>query len=253
MDGQTMFSNEQIPYGKLAKLGISEEKLLTMPENLRNTLMDGKVSPFIQAQIQTENGKVIGLPLKLQMVRDQTGAILLMTYPIRRTIANDMKLNATELERLSHGEVIQKETNESGIRMKKYVQLDRETKSLIQKNVTQVRLTEKLREMEKINDIELGQNQKQAALDGKPIELSIGESKVSVGVDLREPQGFKVFNGDMKEWEKQQKIRYDIANEDFMGYVMTDENRWQYQQVVDKLSHQIKENKEEKQFSGLKR
>ena len=38
-----------------------------------------------------------------------------------------------------------------------------------------------------------------------------------------------------------------------MGYVMTDENRWQYQQVVDKLSHQIKENKEEKQFSGLKR
>jgi hypothetical protein len=187
------------------------------------------------------------------MVRDQTGAILLMTYPIRRTIANDMKLNATELERVSHGEVIQKETNESGIRMKKYVQLDRETKSLMQKNVTQVRLTEKLCEMEKINDIELGQNQKQAALDGKPIELSIGESKVSVGVDLREPQGFKVFNGDMKEWEKQQELRYDIANEGFMGYVMTDENRWQYQQVVDKLSHQIKENKEEKQFCGLKR
>src|SRR5574344_1828373 len=91
MDGQTIFSNEQIPYGKLAKLGISEEKLPSMPENLRNTLMDGKVSPFIQAQIQTENGKVISLPLKLQMVRDQTGAILLMTYPIRRTIASDMK------------------------------------------------------------------------------------------------------------------------------------------------------------------
>ncbi len=99
--------------------------------------------------------------------------------------------------------------------------------------------------MEKINDIELGQNQKQAALDGKPIELSIGESKVSVGVDLREPQGFKVVNGDMKEWEKQQKMRYDIANEGFMGYVMTDENRWQYQQVVEKLSHQEKEEKQE--------
>ena len=42
MDGQTMFSNEQIPYGKLAKLGISEEKLLTMPENLRNTLMGNR-------------------------------------------------------------------------------------------------------------------------------------------------------------------------------------------------------------------
>jgi hypothetical protein len=245
MDGQTMFSSEQIPYGKFAKLGISEEKLRSMPESLRNTLMNGKVSPLIQAQIQTENGKVIGLPLKLQMVRDQTGAILLMAYPIRKTIANDMKMNSAELDRVSRGEVIQKEINENGIRIKKYVQLDRETKSLMQKNITQVGLAEKLREMEKINDIELGQNQKQAALDGKPIELSIGESKVSVGVDLREPQGFKVVNGDMKEWEKQQKMRYDIANEGFMGYVMTDENRWQYQQVVEKLSHQEKEEKQE--------
>jgi hypothetical protein len=245
MDGQTMFSSEQIPYGKFAKLGISEEKLRSMPESLRNTLMNGKVSPLIQAQIQTENGKVIGLPLKLQMVRDQTGAILLMAYPIRKTIANDMKMNSAELDRVSRGEVIQKEINENGIRIKKYVQLDRETKSLMQKNITQVGLAEKLREMEKINDIELGQNQKQAALDGKPIELSIGESKVSVGVDLREPQGFKVVNGDMKEWDKQQKMRYDIANEGFMGYVMTDENRWQYQQVVEKLSHHEKEEKQE--------
>ena len=245
MDGQTMFSSEQIPYGKFAKLGISEEKLRSMPESLRNTLMNGKVSPLIQTRIQTENGKVIGLPLKLQMVRDQAGAILLMAYPIRKTIANDMKMNSAELDRVSRGEVIQKEINENGIRIKKYVQLDRETKSLMQKNITQVGLAEKLREMEKINDIELGQNQKQAALDGKPIELSIGESKVSVGVDLREPQGFKVVNGDMKEWEKQQKMRYDIANEGFMGYVMTDENRWQYQQVVEKLSHQEKEEKQE--------
>jgi hypothetical protein len=245
MDGQTMFSSEQIPYGKFAKLGISEEKLRSMPESLRNTLMNGKVSPLIQAQIQTENGKVIGLPLKLQMVRDQTGAILLMAYPIRKTIANDMKMNSAELDRVSRGEVIQKEINENGIRIKNYVQLDRETKSLMQKSITQVGLAEKLREMEKINDIELGQNQKQAALDGKPIELSIGESKVSVGVDLREPQGYKVVNGDMKEWEKQQKMRYDIANEGFMGYVMTDENRWQYQQVVEKLSHQEKEEKQE--------
>ena len=245
MDGQTMFSSEQIPYGKFAKLGISEEKLRSMPESLRNTLMNGKVSPLIQTRIQTENGKVIGLPLKLQMVRDQAGAILLMAYPIRKTIANDMKMNSAELDRVSRGEVIQKEINENGIRIKKYVQLDRETKSLMQKNITQVGLAEKLREMEKINDIELGQNQKQAALDGKPIELSIGESKVSVGVDLREPQGFKVVNGDMKEWDKQQKMRYDIANEGFMGYVMTDENRWQYQQVVEKLSHQEKEEKQE--------
>ena len=38
----------------------------------------------------------------------------------------------------------------------------------------------------------------------------------------------------MEEWKKQQMIRYDLSHEGFMGYVLTDKNRWEYQQVVDK-------------------
>jgi hypothetical protein len=52
------------------------------------------------------------------------------------------------------------------------------------------------------------------------------------------------------------KIRYDHEHEGFMGYVMTDENRWEYQKVVDRLSHQENhqhsKKKEEKKSSGLK-
>ena len=33
------------------------------------------------------------------------------------------------------------------------------------------------------------------------------------------------------------KIKYDIANDGFMGYVLTDQNRWEYKQVVNKLQH----------------
>ena len=109
--------------------------------------------------------------------------------------------------------------------------------------------------MEKINDIQLGMNQKEAIKEGKPVELEIGHEKVSVGVDLKEPQGFKVVKGDMAEWDRQQKIRYDIANEGFMGYVLTDQNRWEYKQVVDKLQYkeQKREVKEEQKIStGLK-
>ena len=66
----------------------------------------------------------------------------------------------------------------------------------------------------------------------------LGDQKVVVGVDLREPVGFKVMNGDMEEWKRQQAIRYDDANEGYMGYVQTDENRWEYKQVVDRLRHE---------------
>ena len=157
---------------------------------------------------------------------------------------------------MKNGKAVRKEVNEDGVRKQKYIQLDQETKSLILKDAAAVRITEKLREMEKIKDIGLGENQKQAAIEGKPIELSVGDQKVTVGVDLREPQGFKVVNGDMQEWERQMKIRYDNEHEGFMGYVQTDENRWEYQKVVDRLSSKeetsVSQKKEEKKSSGLK-
>ncbi len=40
----------------------------------------------------------------------------------------------------------------------------------------------------------------------------------------------------MKEWERQQKLRYDEQHPEFIGLVMTDKNRWDYQKVVDKQS-----------------
>ena len=86
------------------------------------------------------------------------------------------------------------------------------------------------------NDIELGTQQKQAVRDGKPMELNVGGEKVTVGIDLKEPQGFKVVQGDMKEWERQQKLKYDELHPEYIGLVMTDKNRREYQQVVDRQS-----------------
>ena len=97
---------------------------------------------------------------------------------------------------------------------------------------------EKLKDMEKVNDIELGTQQKQQVRDGKPVELNVGGEKVSVGVDLREPQGFKVIKGDLKEWERQQKIRYDELHPEYLGLVQTDNNRWEYRKVVDRQSQE---------------
>ena len=86
--------------------------------------------------------------------------------------------------------------------------------------------------------------------------VEVRGEKVSVGVDLKEPQGFKVIQGDLKEWERQQKLRYDEQHPEYLGLVMTDKNRWEYQQVVDKQSQEwavrFGSAKEEKS-KGLKR
>jgi hypothetical protein len=110
--------------------------------------------------------------------------------------------------------------------------------------------------MEKVKDIELGTSQKEAAREGKLVELNVGNEKVTVGVDLHEPQGFKIVNGDMDEWKRQTAIRYDIDHPEVMGYVQTDRNRWEYQQLqLHQTGEEKKDSrkKEEKESSGLKR
>ena len=246
---------DEIPFEKFEKLGISKQDFLAMPKELADTVVNGRVTPLMNTRIHAENGKVIEMHMKLQITRDDNGNVLLQTYPMRKQIDNAYNLTDRELKKVEEGNVIKKEVTEDGEKKVKFIQLDQETKSLISRNVATVKLANKLRDMEKINDIELGANQKQAAQEGKPLELNVGDQKVTVGVDLREPQGFKIVNGDMKEWERQMKIKYDEEHEGFMGYVQTDENRWEYRQVVERLSGkqnaEIKE-KEDIKIGGLK-
>ena len=256
MTNKKTFLEEEIPYDKLEKLGISRRAFLSMPKDLVDPIINGKVSPILKAHIKAKNGKTMEIPMKIQLSRDDDGSIKLLTYQRTKQIQNDFELTPRELERVKNGEVIRKELEEDGIRKMKFIQLDCETNALIPKSVARVRIAEKLRDMEKIKDIELGANQKQAAQEGKPIQLNVGDQPVTVGVDLREPQGFKVVNGDMEEWNRQKKIKYDLEHEGYMGYVQTDENRWEYQKFVDKQTNkesvQTTLKKEEKKSSGLK-
>jgi hypothetical protein len=255
MIAKDKFLMDEIPFEKFEKLGISKQDFLAMPKELADTVVNGRVTPLMNTRIHAENGKVIEMHMKLQLTRDDNGNVLLQTYPMRKQIDNAYNLTDRELKKVEEGNVIKKEVTEDGEKKVKFIQLDQETKSLISRNVATVKLANKLRDMEKINDIELGANQKQAAQEGKPLELNVGDQKVTVGVDLREPQGFKIVNGDMKEWERQMKIKYDEEHEGFMGYVQTDENRWEYRQVVERLSGkqnaEIKE-KEDIKIGGLK-
>lgn len=234
------FTNDSLPYEKLALLGIDRQKADLLPRDVKEKLVRGEVTPLLQISIDTGNGNRVTMPLKLQMAQDKNGQTMLIAYPVRAELElnkNDsLKLSKPEMERLSRGDVLQKAIDINGEKTQHYLQLDPETKAIIQRRVTEVQIEKKLKDMEKVNDIELGTQQKQQVREGKPVELNVGDEKVSVGIDLREPQGFKVMKGDMKEWERQQKIQYDNTHLEYLGLVMTDKNRWEYQKVVDQQS-----------------
>ena len=253
--------SEQLPYEKLALLGIDREKADNLPQEVKERLVSGEVTPLMQVSISARNGDVITLPLKLQMTADKDGNPALIAYPVRAELEAErnkvLRLTPQEAGRLAKGEVIQKAVEVNGEKTQQYLQLDPETKSVIHRRVTDIEIERKLKDMEKVNDIELGTQQKQQVRDGKPVELNVGGEKVSVGIDLKEPQGFKLIKGDMKEWERQQKLRYDDLHPEYLGLVMTDKNRWEYQQVVDAQSKEraltLKPSREENIGNGLKR
>lgn len=250
-----------LPYEKLAVLGIDRKKADLLPQEVKEKLASGEVTPLMQVSINARNGDIITLPVKLQLTADKNGNPALIAYPVRAELEVErnkvLRLTEQEAARLRNGEVLQKTVEVNGEKTQQYLQLDLETKSVIHRKVTDIRLEQKLKDMEKVNDIELGTQQKQQVREGKPIELNVGGEKVSVGVDLKEPQGFKVINGDMKEWERQQKLRYDEQHPEYLGLVMTDKNRWEYQKVVDAQSKEraihLKPSREEKASNGIKR
>lgn len=229
-----------LPYEKLAMLGIDRGKAESLPQEIKDKLASGEVTPLVQVSISTRNGEVITLPLKLQVVADRNGNPALLAYPVRAALETERNkaigLTEHEAERLRRGEVIQKTVDVDGGKTRQYLQLDPETKSVIHRKVTDTEIEQKLRDMEKVNDIELGTRQKQQVREGKPVELNVGGEKVAVGIDLREPQGFRVIKGDLKEWERQQKIRYDELHPEFYGFVQTEKNSWEYRKVVDRQS-----------------
>ena len=155
----------------------------------------------MQVSINARNGGIITLPVKLQLTADKNGNPALIAYPVRADLEVErnkvLRLTEQEAIRLRNGEVVQKAVEVNGEKTQQYLQLDPETKSVIHRRVTDIRLEQKLKDMEKVNDIELGTRQKQQVREGKPVELNVGGEKVSVGVDLKEPQGFKVINGNM--------------------------------------------------------
>ena len=185
----------------------------SMPKEIKEKLLNGELTPLLEIRDQLDNGIIATMPVKLRLQRSEDGKAQ---------------------KQLQAGEVITKDVREGNNTRTMYLQLDQETKSLLKRDVKQAEIDKRMDELEHVRNITLGQNQRQAIREGKPVELEVGDTKVTVGVDLRQNSGFKAIDGDMGEWKRQQEIKWDMANPGAMGYWQTDENRWEYKQVQEK-------------------
>lgn len=116
--------SERLPYEKLAVLGIDRKKADSLPQEVKEKLASGEVTPLLQVSISARNGGLITLPLKLQLVSDKYGNPTLMAYPVRAVLEKErspiLRLSEQEAERLNKGEVIQKAVEVNGEKVQQY-------------------------------------------------------------------------------------------------------------------------------------
>ena len=229
MISKKTFIAEELPYKQLEGVGIARKQILDMPKAILKNLLSGQLSPLLELNVHSDNGKNLCTLAKLRLTRDKDGKAQLMIYPSYKNVQNDLGLHDKELDRLKDGQIIKKELRKNGQRKILYVQLDHETNCLLKANCEMIKIPNS------IGNIELGQNQKKQIREGKPVQIDIGDKKnVTIGISLKDPVGFKIIDGDLREFEKQKAIKWDIENPDKIGFWHTSENGWEYQKSIEK-------------------
>lgn len=146
-------TNEQLLLKKLKKIGITSKDFDRMPEGLKDTILSGRMSPLMQLNVPVGDNNKVSIPMKIQLLFDKNDKLQLLTYQIHRDINNTLHLNENELDNVRKSKVIQKEFRADNERKQRYVQFDKETNSLMYRDMATVKFERKLAEMEKVKDI----------------------------------------------------------------------------------------------------
>ena len=229
MATEELIENKKIR-AQMESVGITEDSYRNLPQEFKTVLENGGLTPLVTLRLRMPDGSVLCLPAKMQVSMLGNGSETLLLFPIGSAIVNDLKLPKTQMNLITKGKTVLRPLEINGVKQEYLLQLDPETKRILRCPLS--KMEEKMTQLESVEDIQLGLEQKKAILEGKPMKLDVGGESVVVGVDLRQDQGFKLLKGDMDEWKRQRDIAYDTAHPEYIGLVQTEENRWEFRQFM---------------------
>lgn len=240
MVNQKKFLMNEMPWDKLKEIGMTEEAFLDLPKDSIDRIMTGNLSPLMKMKFLDTNGNTIKLPesmrlsqsedgvvpAKFRLQREANGKVSLVLHPKKNEI--DLMIGETviteqQLKQLKEQESVRTLIRKYGKDEMCYVQLDSDL------NVLHMTSEKNITIPNAIGDVTIGQEIEQRLREGKPVELDVGDTKVTVGVDLNARNGFRVVEGDMDEWKQRKLEQWDRITPGIKGYWKTSENGWEYE------------------------
>ena len=248
MVNQQKFLMNDMPWEELKKIGMTEEAFLDLPKDSIDRILTGNLSPLMKMTFVDKDGNAMKVPesmkleqnedmtvpVKFRLERDADGKVTLMLHPKKSEIdlkIGDTQLTADQVKRMKNQESVLTEVRKGGKDEKCYVQLDQDL------NVVHMVREKDVVIPNAIGDVVIGTKQAQQIREGKPVQLEVGDTKVTVGVDINSRNGFRIVEGNMDLWRQRKLEQWDKVTPGVKGYWKTSENGWEYE-----LHH----NKEEK-------
>ena len=268
MVNQKKFLMNEMPWEQLEKLGITEEKFLDFPKDSIDRIMTGNTSPLMKMKFVDNDGNAMKVPeslnvfqneegivpTKFRLLREANGKVRVELMPRRNELnlmLGETAITKEQLERLKNQESVRTAIRKFGKDEMCYVQLDSEL------NILQMTKEKEVVSPNAIGDVTIGTEIEQRLREGKPVELEVGDTKVTVGVDLNARNGFRVVEGDMDLWKQRKLEQWDRITPGVKGYWRTTENGWDYElhqdreqkQTIDRQSGQVLDNEQKMNVS----
>lgn len=268
MVNQKKFLMNEMPWEQLEKLGITEEKFLDFPKDSIDRIMTGNTSPLMKMKFVDNDGNAMKVPeslnvfqneegivpTKFRLLREANGKVRVELMPRRNELnlmLGETAITKEQLERLKNQESVRTAIRKFGKDEMCYVQLDSEL------NILQMTKEKEVVIPNAIGDVTIGTEIEQRLREGKPVELEVGDTKVTVGVDLNARNGFRVVEGDMDLWKQRKLEQWDRITPGVKGYWRTTENGWDYElhqdreqkQTIDRQSGQVLDNEQKMNVS----
>lgn len=237
------FKEEEIPYEKLEKVGLSRQMIEDLPEDALDKVLSGQLSPVVPLNVTTEDGKTYESRGRFSIYVKEDGEVSARIHPVMKPIGETMQVAKVNdetgkveyqdiptseryskqvIDQLKDGKVVHDYLyHPDGTREQAYLQLDEETNGIIGIPSEAVN-----RNLEIVNtELHLTKAEGNCLNNGGLVTYSTDEDELlTVGLDLRSPSGIRFAVGDEKKWQESKQRDWDKYELGVNGCWMTDDD-----------------------------
>lgn len=213
------FSDEEVPYATLELFGLTREMIGDLPLSVLQAIYSGRRSPVLPIRVNDTKGNIICCRTRFSLVRLEDGTADVLFYPVLVESRLE-RFSEEQQQRLLEGKAIVATLQDAtGKQVQAFHQIDPGTRQILSVPTPVIG-----RNLQVIADeFRLSNAEINCLQGGDPLTIAEGDGLLTIGIDLNEPAGILVCEGDSVQWQRTSKKEWEKYNFGCFGCWVADE------------------------------